>query len=234
MSDAAPPTMSTGKWIATVVSLFFWPTLLLALGGDWRWAEGWIFDGWFLVMCASCIVWLYRRDPALLAERFRRPGTGDQPRWDRAIVFGIMLGFLAWIAIMPLDARRFGWTGGFSVWLKAVGGALLCGAVFFLLRAFTDNTFLSPLVRIQAERGHRVVSTGVYGFVRHPMYLGASLMFFGAPLLLGSRWGLAAGAALTLLIAGRIVGEERMLVRDLDGYAEYRTRVRWRLLPFVW
>jgi protein-S-isoprenylcysteine O-methyltransferase Ste14 len=79
-----------------------------------------------------------------------------------------------------------------------------------------------------------VVSTGVYGFVRHPMYLGAVLMFVGTPLLLGSAAGLLLGAAMTLLLAFRIAGEERALADELEGYAEYRQKVRYRLLPFIW
>jgi protein-S-isoprenylcysteine O-methyltransferase Ste14 len=105
---------------------------------------------------------------------------------------------------------------------------------FLLYRSYTDNPFVSPLVRIQAERKQRVVSTGVYGFVRHPMYLGAILMMLGVPLLLGSCWGILVGGALTLLLAARIVGEENMLTRELDGYEDYKKKVKYRLVPFVW
>ncbi len=135
---------------------------------------------------------------------------------------------------MPLDARRFAWTPPLSLALKAAGGALLLASAFFLFRAFHDNTFLSPLVRIQAERKQRVVSTGVYALVRHPMYLGAILMFVGAPLLLGSAIGIGVAAAMTLLLAFRVVGEERVLTDELEGYAEYRKKVRYRLVPLVW
>jgi protein-S-isoprenylcysteine O-methyltransferase Ste14 len=93
---------------------------------------------------------------------------------------------------------------------------------------------LSPLVRIQTERQHRVVSTGVYAVVRHPMYLGAILMFLGGPLLVGAATALAIGVALSLLLAARIVDEEKLLAVELPGYDEYRRRVRHRLVPFVW
>ena len=116
---------------------------------------------------------------------------------------------------------------------RAVGLAPGRLALLFF-RAFRDNTFLSPLVRVQSERRQRVVSTGVYAFVRHPMYLGAVLMFVGAPILLGSALGLVVAAAMTALLAGRILIEERVLVRELDGYAEYRETVRYRLIPFLW
>jgi protein-S-isoprenylcysteine O-methyltransferase Ste14 len=89
-------------------------------------------------------------------------------------------------------------------------------------------------IRIQKDRKQTLISTGVYGFVRHPMYFGGILLFIGAPLLLGSLWGIIIGFALTLLLAGRIVGEEKMLTDDLAGYAEYKKRVQYRLIPFVW
>jgi protein-S-isoprenylcysteine O-methyltransferase Ste14 len=211
-----------------------WPALMFVLAGDVRWLEGWLFAAWFLGLCATVIVWLYRNDPALLAERYRRPGSGGQKGRDQAVVYALVVGFAAWIVLMPLDARRFGWTHLLPGELKWAGGACLLLSALLLFRSFRDNTFLSPLVRIQAERRQRVVSTGVYAVVRHPMYLGAVLMFVGAPLLIGSAVGLGVAAALTLLLAFRIVGEERILVGELDGYAEYRQKVRYRLLPFVW
>jgi protein-S-isoprenylcysteine O-methyltransferase Ste14 len=229
-----PPPVSLPKLVATAAYLVAWPALELWISGDWHWAEGWIFGLWFVTICAVCIGWLYRRDPALLAERYRKPGSGGQSRADRYIVYGLLLGFIAWIAVPPLDARRFGWTPRLPLWVEAGGAGLLLVSAFFLFRSFTDNTFLSPLVRIQAERRQRVISTGVYGMMRHPMYLGASLMFVGGPLLLGSTWGLVPGLGLVLLLMVRIVGEEKLLARDLAGYDAYRKTVRYRLLPHVW
>jgi protein-S-isoprenylcysteine O-methyltransferase Ste14 len=103
-----------------------------------------------------------------------------------------------------------------------------------LFRAFHDNTFLSGLARIQSERKQRVVSTGVYAIVRHPMYLGMVLMFAGAPLLLGSRFGVVIAVGITLLLAVRITREERLLTETFDGYEEYRRKVRYRLVPLLW
>ena len=176
----------------------------------------------------------YRKDPALLEERFKQPGEEGQAGWDRFVVVGLLLGFIVWVVVMPLDAKRFGWSPPFPLWLEAIGLALLVGSAFLFFRSYADNTFLSPLVRIQEDRKQQVVSTGVYGFVRHPMYLGGILMFVGAPLLLGSLFGVVAGLALTVLLMARIVGEEKMLARDLDGYADYMRRVRYRLFPPLW
>jgi protein-S-isoprenylcysteine O-methyltransferase Ste14 len=228
------PSVSSRKLVATAAYLLAWPALQLWLAGDWRWVEGWLFGLWLLAVSVTCIGWLYRKDPALLAERYRKPGTGGQSRTDALIVYGLLVGFIAWMVIPPLDARRFGWTPPLPPWLEACGGVLLLGAAFLLFRSFTDNPFLSPLVRVQTERRQQVVSRGVYGFVRHPMYLGASLMFVGGPLLLGSACGLLVGLALVLLLVVRIGVEERLLARELEGYEAYRARVRYRLVPRLW
>jgi len=214
--------------------VLLFPALVLILSGDFFWPEGWIFSIWFIILCYSTILYIYRKDPALLAERYRKPGSGNQPKWDRYVFYGIVIGFSIWVVIMPLDAKRFGWSPAFPLWLQALGFAALIASSFLFFRSYTDNTFLSPLVRIQEDRKQRVVSTGVYGFVRHPMYLGGILMFIGAPLLLGSFYGVIAGCVLTILLMARILGEEEMLSRDLEGYREYTQNVRYRLIPFLW
>jgi protein-S-isoprenylcysteine O-methyltransferase Ste14 len=234
MSMADPTRPSFAKLVATAAYLLAWPLVLLGLAGDGRWIEGWIFSVWFVTLCSACIVWLYRKDPALLTERYRRPGSGGQPRSDTFIVYGLFLGFIAWIALPPLDVRRFGWAPRLPRWVELGGVPLLLAAAFFFFRSFADNPFLSPLVRIQSERNQRVVQAGVYRIVRHPMYLGASMMFIGGPLLLGSFYGLLLGSALVLLLVIRIRGEERLLARELEGYEAYRQKVRYRLAPWIW
>ena len=219
--------------LSAAVNLLLWPALVVAIGG-WRWPEGWIFAGWFAALCTHTLVWLYRHDPALLLERYRRPGSGGQSRGDTILLYCVVVGFLAWIVLMPLDARRLHWSPALPVSVRIIGGLLLAPAWVFFFRAFRDNTFASALVRVQSERGHHVISTGVYGVVRHPMYLGATLMSVGAPLLTGSLVALAVGVAMSLLLAGRAVEEERLLSRELPGYEEYRRRVRSRLIPGVW
>lgn len=226
--------MDKKKLVFTFLYILIFPALLLLIAGDPTWPEGWIFCIWFLLLCYSTILYLYRRDPALLEERYKQPGAGNQERWDRYVVYGLLVGFILWIVVMPLDARRFGWSPVFPLPLTVLGVVGLAGSFFLFFRSYTDNTFLSPLVRIQEDRKQQVVSTGVYGFVRHPMYLGAVLMFFGAPLLLGSVYGTLVGLALTVLLMGRIVGEEAMLTRELPGYREYTQNVRYRLVPRLW
>jgi protein-S-isoprenylcysteine O-methyltransferase Ste14 len=144
-----------------------------------------------------------------------------------------MVGFMAWIAIMPLDAQRFHWSPAFPPSLQFTG-VVRFALSFFFFRSYSDNTFLPPLVRVQEERRQTVVPTGVYSLVQHPLYLGGILMFLLNPLLLGSVGRILAGLALTLLLMARIAGEEAMLLRDLDGYRDYCKKVRFRLVPFLW
>lgn len=220
--------------ILSAIFILIFPALILFLSGDWHWVEGWIFNVWFIALCATTIIYLYRNDPALLAERYKQPGTANQKGWDKYVVYGLVLGFILWIVIMPLDAKKYGWSAGFPLWLKIIGGISLLSSSFLFYRSYADNTFVSPLVRIQEERKQQVVSTGVYGFVRHPMYLGGILLFIGTPLLLGSKYGVLMGVLVSFLLIVRIIGEERLLIKELEGYADYRKKVKYRLIPFIW
>ena len=214
--------------------MLIFPAAMLFISGNWLWLEGWLFSIWFLGLCYFIIIYLYRYDPALLEERYRKLGSGEEKGWDKYFVYILFPSFVIWFVIMPLDAQRFAWTANFPAWLEPLGLIFLIGSAFFLFRSYKDNTFVSPLVRIQSERDQKVVSTGVYGFVRHPMYLGGVLLFLGAPLLLGSVYGLTMGVFLSILFVARIMGEEKMLVEELEGYVDYKKKVKYRLIPYVW
>jgi protein-S-isoprenylcysteine O-methyltransferase Ste14 len=190
------------RMILTVIYVLIFPVLILFVSGDWLWIEGWIYNIWFVLLCSLVIVMLHAKDPALLAERYKKQGTGNQKGWDKYVVYGVVLGFIIWIVIMPLDAKRYVWSTNFPAWLRIVGGLGLMLSAFLFYRSFADNTFASPLVRIQSERKQQLVSTGVYGFVRHPMYLAGILMFLVAPLLLGSLYGVLIAILISFLLAG--------------------------------
>jgi len=141
--------------------------------------------------------------------------------------------FVGWLVLIGFDAVRFGWST-VPMWLQAVGGAGIVVGMLICHRAFRENTFVVPVVRIQAERHHRVVSTGPYAVVRHPFYAGALVIFPSAALLLGSWWGLAATAVLSAGIVIRTAMEDRELHHKLDGYPDYAARIHYRLFPFIW
>lgn len=227
--------LTVGRFIfSSIITILLFPAVILFLSGNLFWLEGWIFSLWFDAMVLSNMIYLYRNDPALLAERSKAPGSDNQKQWDKYLLTGAYLMASVWFIIMPLDAKRFGWSPYFPVLLKVLGGVALLPSLYLIYRATVENTFLSTLVRIQTDRKQQVISTGVYSFVRHPLYLGCLLMLLGAPLLLGSIYGLIIGLIAFFVLAGRIIGEEKMLVNELEGYEDYKKKVTYRLLPFVW
>jgi protein-S-isoprenylcysteine O-methyltransferase Ste14 len=184
-------------------------------------------------MCSANLLYLHFKDPALLKERFGSPVQKEQKPWDKVVLLVFFLEFLVWFAIMPLDARRYHWSPVFPLWLRIAGALSLILAMALVFEALRENTFAAPVVKMQKERGQKVISTGMYGVVRHPMYAGAVLLFISTPLLLGSVYGLAIGMLLIVTIAARSVGEEAMLKRELEGYSDYTKKVKWRIIPFV-
>src|SRR6266567_5748448 len=178
--EKATNKMTAGRFIfGSIITILISPAVILFLSGDWLWLEGWIFSLWFDAMVLSNVIYLYLKDPALLAERSKAPGSDNQKQWDKYLIIGIYLWALVWFIVMPLDAKRFGWSPIFPVWLKVLGGVALLPALYLIYQATVENTYLSTLVRIQTDRKQHVISTGVYGFVRHPLYR-CLLMVLGA------------------------------------------------------
>ena len=227
--------MTFGKLIRSIIltSLVF-PAVILGLGGSITWVEGWIFSFWFIVMILSTVIYMYVKDPELLAERRKAPGSGNQKRWDVYILYIIFILSILWILVMPLDAQRFRWSPAFPLWLKIIGVLLLVLSIYFIFMTTRENTYLSTRVRLQSDRKQQVISTGVYSIFRHPLYLGYLLLMIGGPLLLGSIVGFAFGLMGIMAIVIRIIGEEKMLLHELEGYKEYREKVKYKLIPFIW
>ncbi|SAK52048.1 isoprenylcysteine carboxyl methyltransferase [Caballeronia calidae] len=226
-------TVTSKVAIASIVEAVVFVVLLFGAAGTLEWGAGW---AWMVLMFGgggAITVLLARRDPALLAERMRAPMQPDQPLWDK--VFLVVMGVLwcAWLALMGLDAVRFRWSV-MPLWLASVGAALVAVSFWLVARVFLENTFLAPVVKIQKARGHRVISSGPYAIVRHPLYAAAGIMIPASALVLGSWWGLAFSVLLLAGLFWRTVMEERELIAHLEGYAAYTRRVRYRLVPFIW
>jgi protein-S-isoprenylcysteine O-methyltransferase Ste14 len=201
--------------------------------GTFDWPQGWICLLLQVLGATALTLVLLRRDPALLAERLKPLSQADQPAWDRILMRIIMAVLLVWLALTAADARRFQWSH-VPLWGQVTGAVLQVIGYWIVERTMRENTFLAPVVKLQQERGHRVVSTGPYAMVRHPMYAGGALMFVGFPLLLGSWWGQLGTLAMILLLAVRISREEQVLRQGLPGYDAYAARVRYRLVPGLW
>jgi len=219
--------------IRTVLWMVVFVILLFVPAGTINWSGAWIFLIETSVISLVLAVWLARHDPELLKERMRSPIQKEQSAEDKVVTGLLLVSFFAWFAFMALDAVRFKWST-VPAWLQfpgALGVLVACYIGYLTLR---ENTFAALVVKVQAERAQKVISTGPYRHVRHPMYAGMIFYVFGAPLLLGSWWGLLWGCGLLGLFAIRILIEEMTLRKGLPGYNDYAAQVRYRLVPRVW
>ena len=222
------------KLVGQIGGLFVGFALALFLpAGTLAWPAGWLFLGLFFGFVVFISGWLLRHDTGLLKERMGGINQAGQEGWDRSSQKLMGALFLAWLILMPLDAVRFHWTR-LLTWLSAAGALILLCSFSLFSWTFRENTYLSPVVRIQTERSQTVIPTGPYHYVRHPLYAGFVLFVLGSALLLGSGYGLLAGLLLIVLVAVRAVREEHTLQKELPGYAEYMTQVKHRLIPSVW
>jgi len=204
--------------------------VLFISAGTIRYWQAWTYLLLFVGMSAVITLDLLRRDPALLERRLKGGPTAERRPVQRLIMLGASLGFIALLVVPALD-RRFQWS------VVPIGGILTGDALFalgfaFIWRVYRENTFTAATIEVTA--GQRVISTGPYAIVRHPMYASALLYLVGTPLALGSYWGLLALPLMLPFLFWRLIDEERLLARDLPGYTDYQQRVRYRLVPFLW
>lgn len=219
--------------IQIVVTFLIFALALFIPAGTMAWPAGWAFLALQFGFTVGISLWLWRFNPDLLAERMTGIGRPDQKRWDKVLLVFVAVAYFAWLVLMALDAVRFRWsqmTGG----IRALGlMVLLCSFYLFYL-TFRENPYLSPAVRLQADRAQTVVATGPYRHVRHPMYAGFLLYTLGTAGLLGSWYGVLGGLVLVGIVARRAVLEERVLAEELEGYRTYQREVRYRLVPYLW
>jgi protein-S-isoprenylcysteine O-methyltransferase Ste14 len=217
-------------WLVFGFAIMALPLFLAA--GTVLWLAGWIYlillYGWLFVG----ILLLLKYNPGLLAERIN-VSPPNQKAWDKVFVVLLNLFVFASLVLMALDAVRFHWSQ-MPIFLQVVGAIALVVSFVLMSLVFRENSYLSATVRVQEERGQTVITTGLYHYVRHPMYAGGLFMFLGTPLLLGSWYGVLLTLLFLPALIVRAVLEERALLQELPGYDAYMTQVKYRLIPYVW
>ncbi|MBN1264167.1 MAG: isoprenylcysteine carboxylmethyltransferase family protein [Anaerolineales bacterium] len=210
--------------VVTVALLLFLPAQTVRWG--WGWALVAVYAAW---VTASAIL-LIPRSPDLLIERAQR--RKDVKGWDTVLLSIIGLLTLGKYLVAGFD-YRFGWTSISLPW-QWLGLLLAIGGQALVTWGMVANAYFSMVVRMQEDRGQKVVTTGPYRFVRHPGYVGTILFAIGGALLLGSLWTLLPALVESGLFVLRTAWEDRDLQKELPGYREYAERVRWRLIPGIW
>jgi protein-S-isoprenylcysteine O-methyltransferase Ste14 len=201
--------------------------------GTVLWPAGWAYLILFFGANVALALWLLRHNPGLLQERMTGFGKSGEPTWDKVFLVGLEVFLLAWLALMGCDAVRFRWSQ-MPAWLQVAGALLLLISFYLFFLTFRENPYLSPAVRVQTERGQTVITTGLYHYVRHPMYAAVIPFAAGTTLLLGSWYGLLMALIFIIGLAYRAVQEERVLRAELPGYKEYMGQVKYRFIPHVW
>jgi len=201
--------------------------LLFLPAGTLRYPNGWLFVGVLFVPMFCAGIFMLWKAPELLEKRLRmREQEGEQ----RQVVAWSGLMFVGGFVLAGLDFR-FGWSC-LPRWLPVAAAAVLLASYVLYAEVLRENAYLSRSVEVQ--EGQKVVDTGLYGIVRHPMYAVTVVLFLSMPLVLGSIWAFLVFLAYPALMVKRIRNEEQVLLEGLPGYGAYLKKVRWRMIPFIW
>jgi len=233
MSEAPKESrrISNVALVRSTVALLVYMLLPIICSWNIRWTRGWIYAAATLAVTIASLAILAKTNPGIIRARAEaRLGTSRFEKIGLAIFAPVLL---AIFIVAGLDGGRYHWSR-MPGWLLYVGLLFYFGGSALVIWVMSVNPFAEPSVRIQAERGHRVITTGPYRYVRHPMYSSSFVMFAGWPLILDSWWAFIPATALAALIVVRTVFEDRFLKQNLPGYEEYARKTRYRLVPLVW
>jgi len=209
--------------IAALLALTFIPA------GTVHYWQGWLYVATWIVVGSAYTAWVAKHDPALLKRRTEAGVQHEKEPTQKVVILFLYVAFVLLLIVPPLDFR-FGWSR--TPWCVSVLGNVLIAVSFYIFFLVSKvNTYAAANVRV--EEGQKVVSTGVYGIVRHPMYSGALFLLVGTPIALGSWWSLLLVPLFVPILYFRITNEEKVLKRDLQGYEEYTHKVRYRLIPGI-
>lgn len=215
---------------STIIGLLVFGLLIFVPAGTLAYWQGWAFIAVFSASTTIIGVYLALKDPALL-ERRVRAGPAAETRPAQKIIISLAFAIFPLLLIVSVLDHRFGWSH-VPVPVSVLGNALVALGLMIDLRVFRENSYGASTVK--KMEGQRVIATGPYALVRHPMYVGALIMILGMPPALGSWWGLIPALACVPILMLRTLDEERMLRDELEGYEAYSRRVRYRLVPGLW
>ncbi len=221
--------LNTRAWFGTAFLAAAMALVLFLPAGTVDYWEAWIYLAVFFGASIPITIYLMKNSPALLRRRLRAGPTAEKRKPQKIAMLFASIGFVGMLVAPSLD-HRFGWS---NVPLYAIiAGDVFTALCFYItFLAYRENPFTSATIEIAQDQ--KVISTGPYAIVRHPMYAGGLLLFIGTPLALGSSWGLLAFGATLPALVWRLLDEENFLAENLSGYCEYCRRVRWRLVPGV-
>jgi len=226
--------MNKNIYTKIAIQLLLFPIIMGALiflpAGTLDYWEAWVFVAVFFVCNVAITIWLMIKDPKLLERRMKAGPAAEKETTQKIIVMFALLSFVG-LGIFPALDHRFGWSD-VPTPVVILGDILIAVSYVAFYFVFKENTYGAST--IQVEENQKVVSTGPYALVRHPMYTGALILMLGMPLALGSWWGLLLFIPGVAWIIWRLLDEERFLSRNLAGYTEYENKVRYHLVPFVW
>jgi protein-S-isoprenylcysteine O-methyltransferase Ste14 len=222
-------------WLSLAVRISLLAMAILWPAGTWQWWEAWVMIVMWTVYGVVTTHYLLRHDPALLAERLNfLPLHKEQKDWDKVLMSLFFIAGIGLYLIPGFDVVRYEWSEPLPEWMRIL--AMLIHLPCFLLLGWVmrENTYLSQVVKIDKDRDHKVVTSGPYALVRHPMYTVVIVLLFAVPVALGSRFALILAVFLTLLLIIRTYCEDRTLHEELKGYPEYAKQTRYRLIPGIW
>jgi protein-S-isoprenylcysteine O-methyltransferase Ste14 len=221
-------------YIKAAIRLLLTPVVMAAVGfitaGTLQYWEAWVFISVFSLCVLVTTIYLALKDPNLLARRMKGGPAAEKEQTQKVIMVFAMLGTICLIVFPAVD-HRFGWSA-VSVLVVALGNILVVIGFWIVYIVFRENTYSASIIEVVTDQ--KVIATGPYAVVRHPMYSGSLITVLGVPLALGSWWGLLMFFVVIAGIIWRLLDEEKYLVKHLPRYKDYCRKTRYRLIPSVW
>ena len=223
-------TLNNKALLSVFVMIIAMGLVIFIPAGTLYYWQAWLYLFVFSIVALLTTIDLIKNDPELLQRRLRGGPAAEKRTAQQVIMLFTSLAFIGLLVVPGLD-RRFGWSQ-VSPLIVILGDGLVVLGFYFIFRVYRENTYTSATIEVAVDQ--KVIQTGPYAMVRHPMYASALLYLVGTPLALGSYWGIVPFVVVIPFLIWRLIDEEKMLVQELAGYKEYRQRVRYRLVPGLW